>query len=156
MLILKAIEIINSWERQVDRYVLPGWKNTLKHHVISEKSLQSNLSSESLFSRAVSDSVKLRGKMGCVAALVLYMKPVLFLLLNLLRVHVGAFCTDFQAFLFIIKPKDVLLCGEQVLESLNLPKGMKCYFLPKFVTVYSGWLLSFLLLTGYKIWKQYK
>lgn len=53
--------------------------------------------------------------MRCVAAVVLCMKPVLFLLSNL--IHVGTFCTYFQAFLFIVKPKGVLLCDEQALKS---------------------------------------
>lgn len=40
----------------------------------------------------------------------------------------GTFCTDFQAFLFIITPKDVLLSDEQALESLNFIKRYKVLF----------------------------
>lgn len=53
--------------------------------------------------------------MDCVAAIVLCVKRVLFLLLNL--IHVGTFCTYFQAFLFIVKPKGVLPCGKPALKS---------------------------------------
>lgn len=40
----------------------------------------------------------------------------------------GTFSTNFQAFLFIIKPKDVLPSDEQALESLNFKKRYKVVF----------------------------